>query len=581
MAKKDKKKEELPENTFNLLGSKSQENEPSSGQKSGNLFGFTAMPQFGGSKKIGSEQSKTQVGSAPKHDYFSKGEGSKIISTGNRTWKEILADVNHWTRFPFSIGMEMELIISNDKGEYIEGEEATYRMGEIVKEAKSIMDKIVNYEFQDDAFPPIPQYIRNKLANMPFTAKDEEKGLTMNINYTNELTKQPVEIQVFGRDGNITSTTYILELVTPICVYAEELAYWAATLFQLAKKTLPKDMRIIATALNPTVKEYTRGLSHGDHNHIGGFQNDMERAQCYNMLRTFIPHIIGLSTNSPLINNAPTDVIKSKPDPVSGKLRYTAPNCIRSLRLKNNTTMLSGNDPKRYIPYLNNFDDQNKRYFLQTVNKTDWYDARYQDVFPMTDFGTIEVRVMDAQLSICRRIGLAMLNQALCYKARKLMQQGKWVPNVNSETLCFNRKGAIERGLVSIWKDINIDRNYLAKFDPIFADYYFGPVDNPHKFLFQAVQGMFHYLKDVLKELGFLYSPFLKPLLQSVFGTITYAEVPMTEADYQLSLYDYKMQHGEDPNIIHDLMYFTLEYSKDPINQPLTGDLTLPTSMTK
>ena len=86
------------------------------------------------------------------------------------------------------------------------------------------------------------------------------------------------------------------------------------------------------------------------------------------------------------------------------------------------------------------------------------------------------------------------------------------------------------------------------------------------------------YLRK-LKELGFLYSPFLKPILQSVFGNVSYAEPPITEAEYQLSLYDYKQQSGQDPNILYDLIYFTIEYCQDPLNNPLTGVLALPKEM--
>ncbi len=106
-----------------------------------------------------------------------------------------------------------------------------------------------------------------------------------------------------------------------------------------------------------------------------------------------------------------------------------------------------------------------------------------------------------------------------------------------------------------------------------------GTKDRPHRFIFQSVQGMFKYIKDELKELGFLYSPFLKPVLQSVFGNITYAKPPLTEAEYQISLYDFKQKEGQVPNILRDLIYFTLEYSKDPLNNPLTGDLHLPDDM--
>ena len=48
-------------------------------------------------------------------------------------------------------------------------------------------------------------------------------------------------------------STFILELVTPPCQYAEELAYWAGTLFNVAKVVLPKQLHIMSTAINPTL----------------------------------------------------------------------------------------------------------------------------------------------------------------------------------------------------------------------------------------------------------------------------------------------------------------------------------------
>jgi len=564
--KKDKELSDLPE-TF-LIGGKGidqKEKVKENDQDSLKKYGMTSLPLYDAiqsksststasnvipfSQPMSSQsiekkgQQQLEYPKTTQRDVFEYSGKSKTIHY-ERSWHEILADVEHWTPFPFTIGMEMELIIANNRGEYLEGEEAAYRMQEIVKEAQKIMNAIINHEFQDESFPPMPEYIKNKLGLQAYTAKDEEKGLTMNLRYKNDLTNEFIDIQSFGRDGNVTATTYILELVTPVCMYVEELAYWASTLFQLAKKTLPRDLTIMATALNPTVKEYTRGLSHGDHNHIGGFVDNVERAMCYNMIRNFIPHIIALSVNSPFINYQPTDEVKSIIDKKSNKPRYTAPNCVRSLRLKNNTTMLSSNDPKHYIPYITNVDEQNKQYILQVLQKKDWYDARFQDVFPLTDFGTIEVRIMDAQISICRRIGLAMLNIALCYKARKLYQKGKFVPPISSETITFNRKNVINRGLIAPWKNVSDNKYELSKYDPKFADYYFGPENQPYSYAFQAVQGMFHYLKDELKELNFLYSPFFKPLLQSVFGEISYAEIPMAEADYQLCLYDYKLKKG-------------------------------------
>ena len=498
------------------------------------------------------------------------GSDYREVYIPERPWAEMLADTEHWTPLPFTHGIEMELIIADDNGNYPPGEEMVYRMKEIVKDAIKIMDDIL-YEGRSD-FLPVPDYIRQKVLARPWGRDDLEKGYAMDIRYA--LGDSSVDIDTFARDGNVTAITYILELVTPPCVYVEELAYWASTLFLLAKTTLPKDLHIIASAINPATKEYMRGVSQADHSHLGTFNSELEKIQAYCMIRNFIPHLIALTCNSPILNNKPTDVVKII------NRRITAPNCTRSLRLKYNTTMLSGNDPKYYIPYLTDLSENSVNFFLQTVQKASLEDGRFQDVFPLTDWGTIEVRISDAQISICRRIGVGMLIQAMCYKARKLLEKGVWVPDAGSETIAINRQGAIERGLISLFRPApNISHEKLAQYDPEFAVQYLGPKDQPIRYMMQAVQRMFFYLKDDLKELGFLYSPFLKQVLTSVFGSVSYAEPPITEAEYQLSLYDYKLKNGEDPSILYDLIYFTIQYCQDPLNNPLTGVLTLPKEM--
>jgi len=179
-----------------------------------------------------------------------------------KPWSEILADVGHWTPLPFTHGMEMELIIADDAGQYPEGSELVFRMKEIVKEAIKIMDQIL-YEGRND-FLPVPDYIRQKILARPYGKEDIEKGYAMVIRY-NLPNGNFVDIDSFARDGNVTAITYILELVTPPCEYVEELAYWASTLFLLAKSTLPTDLHIIASAINPASKEYMRGLTQADY----------------------------------------------------------------------------------------------------------------------------------------------------------------------------------------------------------------------------------------------------------------------------------------------------------------------------
>jgi len=503
-------------------------------------------------------------------DQLFLGTDYREVHIPERPWGEILADIEHWTPLPFTHGIEMELIIADDNGNYPPGDEMVYRMKEIVKDAIKIMDQIL-YQGRSD-FLPVPDYIRQKVLARPYGKDDIEKGYVMDIRYSLP-DGNVVDIDTFGRDGNVTAVTYILELVTPPCEYVEELAYWGSTLFLLAKNTLPRDLHIIASAINPAAKEYMRGLTQADHSHIGSFKSDLEKVQAYCMIRNFIPHIIALTCNSPILNNKPTDVIKIVNN------RITAPNCVRSLRLKNNTTMLSNNDPKHFPPYITSGDQKTIDYFLQVVQKASLEDGRFQDVFPFTDWNTIEIRVSDAQISICRRIGIALLLQAMCYKTRKLLDRGVWVPDAGSETIAYNRKTTIERGLISLFRPQNLTREHLAQYDPNFAEQYLGPANQPIRYMMQAVQRMFFYLKDELKELGFLYSPFLKPILQSVFGSVSYAEPPITEAEYQLSLYQYKLNNGEDPNILYDLIYFTIQYCQDPLNNPLTGVLTLPKEM--
>ncbi|HUW90468.1 MAG TPA: hypothetical protein VMV43_08085 [Candidatus Nanopelagicaceae bacterium] len=558
---KDKKKKKQKESSEDAYGTFSQMIEQDSGKK--HKTKATAVDELPFGVSLGNPIDRST-------DKLFIGTDYREVLIPERSWAEILADIEHWTPLPFTHGIEMELIIADDNGNYPPGDEMVFRMKEIVKDAIRIMDQIL-YEARED-FLPVPDYIRQKVTARPYGRDDLEKGYAMDIRYRLPNGVE-VDIDTFARDGNVTAVTYILELVTPPCEYAEELAYWASTLFLLAKATLPKDLHIIASAINPATSSYMRGLSQADHSHIGSFKSDLEKVQAYCMIRNFIPHIIALTCNSPILNNQPTDVVKIVNN------RITAPNCVRSLRLKNNTTMLSNNDPKHFIPYLTDLSENSINYFLQTVQKASLEDGRFQDVFPMTDWGTIEIRVSDAQISICRRIGIALLLEAMCYKARKLLEQEVWVPDAGSETIAYNRKTAIERGLISLFRPQNLTREHLAQYDPEFAEQYLGPENQPVRYMIQACQRMFFYLKDVLKELGFLYSPFLKPILQSVFGNVSYAEPPITEAEYQLSLYQYKLDNNENPNILYDLIYFTIEYCQDPLNNPLTGVLSLPREM--
>ena len=127
----------------------------------------------------------------------------------DRSWSEILADVELWHPLPFTHGIEMELIIADDAGAYPDGDEMVFRMREIVKEAIKIMDQIL-YEGRSN-FLPVPDYIRQKVLARPWGAEDLEKGFAMKLRY-HLPNGSYVDIDSFARDGNVTAITYILEV---------------------------------------------------------------------------------------------------------------------------------------------------------------------------------------------------------------------------------------------------------------------------------------------------------------------------------------------------------------------------------
>jgi hypothetical protein len=267
------------------------------------------------------------------------------------------------------------------------------------------------------------------------------------------------------------------------------------------------------------------------------------------------------------VKGKPTDEIKI----VKG--RYAAPNCVRSVRLLNNTTMLSGNNnPAKYPPYLLDDNEQTRQQFLQTVGKADFYDARFQDVYPYTDFGTIEVRVCDGQTSVARRIALDLIFQALGYKTRKILAEGRYVPGVAAEAIVKNRDRAVRQGLFGVFTTEGIDEAQFRSYDSEFANMFLGDGTTKPRYLFEHVDRMLRWLAPELKELGYANSPYLQPIISSVYGDIPNGILPpFTEADYQLSLYYYKQSNNLDTNIVPEMINLTKQFSLNATTHELGG----------
>ena len=78
-----------------------------------------------------------------KDDAFSVGSNVAEMDIA-ADWESMLRNTQNWLYLPFSHGMEMELIICDAEGKYIEGEEMVYRMEEITRSAKDLIIKVIN-----------------------------------------------------------------------------------------------------------------------------------------------------------------------------------------------------------------------------------------------------------------------------------------------------------------------------------------------------------------------------------------------------------------------------------------------------
>jgi len=369
---------------------------------------------------------------------------------------------------------------------------------------------------------------------------------------------------LLGHDPNVTSLTWILEIATPPCTTLEELAWWVQTLIAISYEALPKDSQaiLVSTGLNPT-QEYLRNLSFGEHHHILSPSIDEKtKIAVYNMIRNFIPHLIALSVNSPFENKAPSDEIV-----VDDEGRVRAPRCKRSIRLFRNTTQMGPTNEFELIPHIK---DSDKDAFAKHVNRS--Y-ARMVDMYPFTDYGTIELRVFDTQLSIPRRMGLALLLQALALKAKRMTEKGETIPDIGPKTLSANRASAVSAGLWGPFRPSDGKDEYHTIYNHQITDV--GEIDSSkrNRFLGDAIVSMFYMIKDELEDLNIVENPFMQALLVSVFGS-EFSLPRTTGADFQLDVYaksDFNMVV-----LLKRLAEVTRECSTNWLYDPIEGTPHLP-----
>ena len=459
-------------------------------------------------------------------------------------------------QLPFPHGIEIELQVIRKDGTWIRGEDILQIFDRIVSSAKNLLDKKIRTSSVES--------VKRKYKQSAQT-EEGERGSRIVAAYEGP-DGDPKEYTLLGHDPNVTSLTWILEVATPPCTTLEELAWWIQTLIAISHDSLPKDSQaiLVSTGLNPT-QEYLRNLSFGEHHHIlSPSADEKTKIAVYNMFRNFLPQLIAISVNSPFENKRPTDEVIVSED---GKVR--APRCKRSIRLLRNTTQMGPTNEFELIPYLRGTD---KESFARHVNRS--Y-ARMVDMYPFTDYDTIEIRVFDTQLSIPRRMGLALILQALALKAKRMVEKGETVPDVGPKSLAANRNSAVAAGLWGPFRpSVAKESEYVKIYNYQVTDSGILDVKKKNRFLGDAVASMLYMIREELEELKIIENPFMQALLVSVFGS-EYSEPRTTGADFQLDVYaksDYNMVV-----LLKKLSEVTRECSTNWLYDPIEGTPHLPT----
>lgn len=453
------------------------------------------------------------------------------------------------TKLIYSHGIEIENHLTlKDKGTVVVG-------NDLLTIWDSMFDKAFDYLKDIKEKKKGPSSIINKITKVEVEEVEKHERNIKFIFIHYKLGKEVIKVNVFGPDPNISQITWLLELVTPPCEYLEELDWWAQTLYESAmvglKNQDPKVV-LLPIGLNPMEERYRSGLSCGSHHHIG-IPDIKEKIAVYNMFRNYVPHLIALSASSPFINQKPNGTPKLRE--LNGRKqiigRYTHSN-----RLANNTGQIGPNLPE-YLPILKSTDS--KEVFAKYVKKTP-PDDRMVDVYPFTDYNTIELRFFDAQPFPENRLAIVLLLQALALKAKNLTKNKADIPTASSSVLFENRQKSIEMGLLAQYStDVSITNE--------FNQYYnFNLVTGKRASrLLDSVTSMIVYLQEELTQ--FNRPDILNYLLVPILGTKDF-EPPFAVSEYLISLYD------QDYDI---QKLFSQIYYNSPFNYELLANGTIET----
>ncbi|MFX0125166.1 MAG: glutamate-cysteine ligase family protein [Candidatus Hodarchaeota archaeon] len=439
-----------------------------------------------------------------------------------------IKDYSLKTKLYFTHGIEIENhLVSRKTGEVLVGDELLNAWEKMFSGAADFINKL-----KKDKHAPKEILKKIEKVEVKEEIKRERRLKFIFVNY--KLGKKTIRVNAFGPDPNIGQITWLLELVTPPCEYLEELDWWINTLFAAGLQGLPPDVALLPIGLNPTEKRVRSGLTCGEHHHIG---MPIEiRIPIYNMLRNYVPHLIALSTTSPFLDQKPSGKVLIRKS--NGKEQIIG-RCVHSYRLLKNSGQMGPNIPT-YLPVLDN--KSTRKDFANSVRKAP-PDDRMVDLYPFTDYSTIEIRFFDAQPWPEIRLAIVLLIQALAQKTRNMIDNNEEIPKVSSQSLYENRRKSVNFGLLA---QFTTDDGLADAFSKFYN--YDITTGNKASKLMHSIKSLLVFVQSELEGFG---SNLVNYVLLPILGSNEY-DPPLTVAEYLLSLYK---TSGENISFLPTLYY--------------------------
>jgi len=477
---------------------------------------------------------------------------------------------NHWNlievfgesnKFQYLHGVEMEYFLQdsnfqpmNDNNKFKKLIEETYKIIEPKIRNSEYSKKVINIGIGTE------EILRSRTNKKDFK---KLKTIFVEIEQKNYDNFKSDPIDIVGKDTNIGTGSFItLELVTPPCSSVKELKWWLETiLFSTYAACNKLGMKFFLLAGHPEIdKNYC-----GEHHHIG-VKDIQKRIKIYNVLRLFLPYLSILSYS--YFENPGNKNIDIQDDIFKTKISNQF---IRCCRLKN-TNQIKPIAPQNSL---------NKRDFAKNIN-SDINSCRMVDMYPFTDYNTLEIRIFDTQISLARTIAMAIILQGLCQLALEIDDKivdvlNKVLPKNHYEALRieFINKGfnsiqslvmtrlyhSFQNEIKSIctlcqknqecnYKDIQ-DLKCTFKIENELYHNLIAFLLFPRRFIYQGkMYGDLHKkitTKDSIKQILYLIKPFLikMNLSQSIC----------------LKVIDYTLKAGFEPS-----MYWLIQYKKNQEN---------------